>query len=272
MNSIALKNYYDILGVAPQSREDEIKRAYRQLAVLLHPDKNPLPEAEAAFKEVNEAYEVLSDPVARNLYNQMLTQSITAQPAAPEHRDPAYRKRQQSGYKPQRPAEPSERVLLMQRSLPTLNKLSWLSMAWCMILWLDYFLPSHVQQEKIVTNIDHLIQLTRRHQDFQLVTDKGHHFPISVLEVEYFPSGSTVKVRSSFFLSILINLESSSTGYVLSNLATVYRNFSFAPILLFILSLLSLVWKSGLELRFNLGVVTFLVLGLNALFLIISIV
>lgn len=257
--------------MAPHAREDEIKRAYRQLAVLLHPDKNPLPEAEAAFKEINEAYEVLSDPVARNLYNQMLTQTVVEQTAQPTHRDPAYRKRQEAGYTPQRPVI-SERVLFMQHSLPILNKLSWLSMAWCMMLWIDYFLPPTVREERVVAYTDQLIQRTRRHQDFQLVTDKGHHFPISVVEVVYFPSGSTVNIRSSFFLSVLINLESTHTGYVLSNLATVYRNFSFAPILLFVLSLLSLVWKNGLEFRFNLGIVTFLMLGLNALFLIISIV
>jgi len=268
-----LKNYYDILGVTPQSQVEEIKRAYRHLAVQLHPDKNPLPEAEAAFKEINEAYEVLSDPVARNLYNQMLTQSVAAQPTQPLHRDPAYRKRQEAGYRPpQRPTGPSERILFMQRSLPLFYKLAWLGCGLCMILWLDYFLPPHVRDERIVSHTDHMIQSMRRHQDFQLTTDNGHSFPISVVEVKFFPSGSIVSLRSSPLLSVLINLESQSTGYVLTNLATVYKNFSFAPILLFILSVLGVVWKNGLDFRFNLGVVTFLVLLLNGLFLMLSIV
>jgi curved DNA-binding protein CbpA len=273
-NFAALKNYYDILGVTPQSEGEEIKRAYRHLAILLHPDKNPLPEAETAFKEVNEAYEVLSDPMSRNLYNQMLAQPAQpAQPTQPLHRDPAYRKRQQAGYTASnRPMEPSERVLFMQSALPLFYKLAWFGCGLCMILWLDYILPPKVTDEQIQTHSDQTMQLIRRHQDFQLFTDKGNHFTISVVEVKFFPSGSMVSIRSSPFLSILINLESKSTGYVLSNLATLYGNFSFAPILLFILSILGVILKKGLEFRFNLGVVTFLVLILNGIFFMMSIV
>jgi molecular chaperone DnaJ len=64
------KNYYDILGVSKNSSQDEIKKAYRKLAVQFHPDKNPdNREAEEKFKEANEAYEVLSDEVKRKNYD-----------------------------------------------------------------------------------------------------------------------------------------------------------------------------------------------------------
>ena len=64
------RDYYSVLGVARQATEKEIKQAYRRLARRYHPDVNPgKKEAEAKFKELNEAYEVLSDPDKRQKYD-----------------------------------------------------------------------------------------------------------------------------------------------------------------------------------------------------------
>jgi len=65
------EDYYKILGVGKDSTADEIKKAYRKLALKLHPDKNPgNKEAEEKFKKINEAYAVLSDPAKRKEYDQ----------------------------------------------------------------------------------------------------------------------------------------------------------------------------------------------------------
>lgn len=64
------KDFYKILGITHESNEDEIKKAYRKLALKFHPDKNSDPDAEDKFKEIAEAYEVLTDPQKRSVYDQ----------------------------------------------------------------------------------------------------------------------------------------------------------------------------------------------------------
>lgn len=64
------KDYYEVLGVSKDAGQDEIKQAFRNLAKQYHPDRNPGDSsAEAKFKEINEAYEVLSDPTKRSNYD-----------------------------------------------------------------------------------------------------------------------------------------------------------------------------------------------------------
>lgn len=64
------KDYYKMLGINRNATEDDIKKAYRKLALKYHPDKNKSPEAEEKFKEIAEAYEVLSDKKRRTIYDQ----------------------------------------------------------------------------------------------------------------------------------------------------------------------------------------------------------
>ncbi len=79
----ATRDYYEILGVGKSADADEIKRAYRRLAMKHHPDKNPDDkEAEAKFKEAAEAYEVLSDDTKRKIYDQYGHDGLRGQGAA----------------------------------------------------------------------------------------------------------------------------------------------------------------------------------------------
>src|SRR5687767_2074273 len=68
---MAKRDYYEVLGVNKDASEEEIKKAYRKLAMKWHPDRNPdNPKGEEHFKEANAAYEVLSDAKKRAVYDQ----------------------------------------------------------------------------------------------------------------------------------------------------------------------------------------------------------
>src|SRR4051812_12115097 len=77
------RDYYEILSVEKTADGEEIKRAYRRLAMKFHPDRNPDdPTAEAKFKECAEAYEVLSDPARRERYDRFGHQGLRGAGAA----------------------------------------------------------------------------------------------------------------------------------------------------------------------------------------------
>lgn len=74
---MAKRDYYEILGIAKGASPEEIKKAYRKMAITYHPDKNPdNPEAEEKFKEAAEAYEVLSNPEKKQRYDQFGHQGV----------------------------------------------------------------------------------------------------------------------------------------------------------------------------------------------------
>src|SRR3989337_2877447 len=76
------RDYYDVLGVSRNSGKDEMKQAYRKLALKYHPDRNKTPEAEEKFKEISEAYAILSDDEKRRVYDMYGHQGISGKYSA----------------------------------------------------------------------------------------------------------------------------------------------------------------------------------------------
>src|SRR5919107_3668544 len=82
LRAMAIGDYYEILGVERGASEGDIKKAYRRLAQRWHPDVNQEPEAAVKFKEINEAYQVLSDPERRQRYDLFGTVGSEGAPGA----------------------------------------------------------------------------------------------------------------------------------------------------------------------------------------------
>jgi len=267
-----VKNYYEILGLPPTASESQIKQVFRQLALKYHPDRNHTVEAENLFKELNEAYQVLTDPEQKARYDSMLSNARDIHAPVHWHPDPAYRRRQQRGYHYQRPQGPSPRTILMQSALKYFVILAWVGSAWCVLLFVDYLLPPERTVKRVVTDQKELRRLMFRPSTDLLVTEGGHHFPLSNSELRYFPYGTDLRIYSSRLLSLLIKVENYNATYELNNLATVYRNFVFAPAALIVVSVLVLLAKRRLEFRFNLGIVLVMLFVLNIVFYITSII
>ena len=77
------KDYYKILDVSRDATDDEIKKAYRKMALKYHPDKNKDPGAEEKFKEIAEAYEVLSDSQKRQVFDMYGEEGLKGQVPPP---------------------------------------------------------------------------------------------------------------------------------------------------------------------------------------------
>ena len=271
-----MKNYYQILRIGRKATQDEIKRAYRSLAIVLHPDKNQSAEASALFQEINEAHEVLSDNDKRFWYDQNLDELINGavvERGIPErkwHRDPAYRRSHQPGYK--RPApQPSERLLMMLHFLKYMRIISLAGFGWCALLFVDYLLPFRIYKEQVLPESNRVVGWKFHHIPYVVVTDKGHQFPVPFDGVEFFPVGSKIEVLTTRITHVLVKVDAEEKKYTITRLATIYQTFLLAPAILLILSILGLVLKNGIEFRFNIGVSICIMLGFNFIFLTFSI-
>jgi hypothetical protein len=254
-----MKNYYSILGVSPTAHAADIKRTYRKLALQYHPDRNPDPQAEQFFKEINEAYDVVGDTQKRYEYDQQLLNPMdeTSVVSPPTHRDPRYRPHARTQTK-----KPSAEQQLMQRAVPYLTYVAWAGIFVVLVMVADFALPSQIERTFVVGFKSTRIRYTSQEH---LITMDGARYRITDEARLALNIGDTVEFVHSAFLHRLVRLQ--AKNIYITNLATVYSNYVFVPMVLAILSILGVVIKNKVEFLFNVGIVNIFVLVITLILL-----
>lgn len=254
-----MKNYYFILGLTTDAQAFEIKQAYRKLALQFHPDRNPSKEAEAIFKEVNEAYEILGDPRNKFEYDRLLKGVVEPAP----HRDPRYRPKPPGSYSP--PSKKQEILETMRTYLRHAVFVSRIALLFSTILIADLTLAPEKQHKEVLK-----AQSSRAYRgtrSMQLELRDGDRISLSPQTAGEFKRGSRITVYTSAIFAVPLILENDTTHFKTKIPVSIYGNFIFLPLVLLITSLAGTFYWKGVEFRFNLGVVNFVLMLLSFIFL-----
>lgn len=264
-----MKDYYKLLGVRPFASSAEIKRAYRRLALKYHPDKNPDPAAESVIKELNEAYDLLSDPVKKAWYDQSLSApsvvphepaDIPRTPRYAAHRDPAYK-----GSGRHRGPVISKRERLFQIVRHYHPKMLWvskISVVLSFFFFVDYYLPYR--------HVDETIEYMRRigsslqGEDYFFRLSSGADMKVYRTELR-FKEGEELLIMYTRLYKVPIVLHKISGGSL--RLAYMYTTLLFLPVSLFIVAAMAVLFKAEIEFSFNLIVLNGMLLLINFVFI-----
>lgn len=237
----------------------EIRRAYRILVQKYHPDVNPDPSAAIIIREVNEAYEVLSDPQKKIEYDNKLINPYQQQTPVTEqrpHRDPRYRKRTT------RPVSNHyTQAELMQQYLPYMLWLCWGGILFVAILFTDKILPSRT----IVDEITGIYQVSTRRGAYMydiIETGNGMNIKMYDREASYFYNERKINVTDTPILRIPTSVSGEDGNHVIL-LGVIYRTLVFLPLLLLTTSVLGILFRKKVEFSFSLTVVSGILLVIN---------
>ncbi len=247
-----MKDYYKILGISRTASQAEAKRAFRKLAVIYHPDKNPDPAAEQFFKEVNEAYDVIGDPEKRRDYDFRFVNAFTAivqTPSPPRHRDPAYRRKRPPGPRPK--TERQKIAEMIEHYAPFSRKLILAAFCVSVFLMFDFLLPKRASLETVTTG---KTSGKGMNEHWEIIHTNKHVLVIPRTFPRVFAVGNKVSLRSSLFLNIPVRIETNSASVRIYK--TIYSNFIFMPIALAITSALGMRNRKHPEKAFNYALVS----------------
>ena len=248
-----MKDYYHILGVTNKASVSEIKRAYRRLAVIYHPDKNPDPAAEQFFKEVNEAYDVLSDDIKRSEYdfsvqNPFSDVLLSAEPK-PRHRDPAYHRRG-ADHIP-REYKPTAKDL-MTDYLPYFKWLIWAGLGFLILFMSDFFLPSRTSIEQI-NEIYSVYRGRRNSYVYSVIRTTSNRKIIMYEGAIFFENKSDIIVEYTPLLRAVLKVSDSSQTRSFK-LGGIYGPVFIVPLALFIISIVGFFCRNNIVYAFNISV------------------
>ena len=247
------KDHYDVLGVSSAATSDEIKRSYRKLAVLYHPDKNPDPKVAERFKEITDAYNTLSDQESRRRYDQRFSsafeETFSKEPEV-KHRDPRYRAKSRND------GDKWTMKELITIGVVYTRYCCYAGLFICTLLAIDYLLPYRTHNARIT---DIYSVRFRRGTAYSVVrTDSGKGLKMYD-NAGCFRKGEPIVVKITWIYSIPMSASSPSTSTDIAECAVVkmgylFRSQVFFPAILLVLSLLGSIRKVGMETNFNFGI------------------
>ena len=251
-----MKNYYEILGVSFGATTTEIRNAYRKLVQQFHPDINPDPHALDRIKEINDAYDTLSDPAKRRAYDERLSNPyayVPEEPQTPTHRDPKYRKQSGQRVKPDS-YSPYE---LMAMYLKYIRWICAGCFAYTFLLGVDFTVPRResVEQIKEVHRVYTVSRYGRSSYSHDvMILNSGLEVSLYDYSIKVFSNEQSAIVRYTPVFRHVMSVAPLSTGELVKA-GNAYASLWFVPALLFVCSGLGLFLK-GVEMPFNFGIIS----------------
>lgn len=240
-----MKDYYKILEIEHNASSDEIRTAFRKMALKSHPDHNSHPDAHQQFIEINEAYNILSDPELRMAFDlawkQYTQPEIIHQQFYPRYQTPTQPTSvyKQKWYKAKKQHKFHE---YKKTTLRTSAVVSALSLAFVLLLFTDYFLSPIAYTDE---------QLMVAHKgDKMILIVQEHKFPVSArTSTEFFAQCDYFEILQTpiFKQNKQFNAYTSARAYSFNPYYSIYTVYVFFPVGLLIASLVGLVWPKEQE-------------------------
>ncbi|MBX0291383.1 J domain-containing protein [Hymenobacter sp. HSC-4F20] len=236
-----MSTFYETLEVSEQATPEQIRRAYRRLVLLTHPDRTPDPAAHERYLAINAAYDVLSQPARRQLYDAAL--AIRRRPVAPlapaaavgsaSSRDRARARRRYPAAPPPGP-RPDPYAHIYARYAPWGQRFCQLMLVFCSLLLLDCCLTREYRGEQVQTVERHSMS-SRRSGSVTYYTFRTPHARFRSYDYDW-ARGTLLTIRRSALFGQI--REVGVQGQVLqpADRVSIYGNFFFAPLLLAVLA------------------------------------
>jgi len=238
-----MKDYYQVLGISMDATADQVKYAYRKLAVLYHPDVSTVPDADKRIKEINEAYNVLSSPQRRANYDLSLSKPATNLKVwAPEYKQ-SYRP-SDSHSKARKTHGNKSLPRFLVKVMPTVRWLSALALAWCLFLAVDLLLPAH--------SANQVIAKMYFSGDVQIIETRSGKYAVPITDHIKYKRNEEIVVQLSSLLRVPRRIQ--AVGHKPSKLlVSIYGDLIVIPGLLGILAVLGIVGVGTPLVRIGIG-------------------
>lgn len=253
-----MSTFYATLEVSEQATPEEIRRAYRRLVLLTHPDRTPDPAAHERYLAINAAYDVLSQPERRQLYDAALAirrrppepSSSLPPPPAPTRAQAEVRHRRAAARR--RGPAPDPYAALYARYAPWGRRFCWLMLLFCGLLVLDFCWTREYARE-VVQSVERHTMSSRRSGSVTYYTIRTPHASFRNYDYNW-EVGTPLTIRASALFGQVRATAVSGQPLERADETTVYGNFVFAPLLLLLVAALGARKRSSPGLALNCGV------------------